>query len=150
MKNKKHTFSFLIADDDPDDQYLMQKVIRDLDISYNITSVYNGLQLMDYLLRTGMYSNCEEPKPDCVLLDLKMPLLSGAEALQRIRKNSDLLSLPVFIISEATTDTEKQKLLGLGANGFYTKQAGHKSFSLMVSEILAAIYPLEQNIKNAE
>jgi len=150
MKNTKHTFSFLIADDDPDDQYLMQKVIRDLGISYNITSVYNGLQLMDYLLRTGMYSNCEEPKPDCVLLDLKMPLLSGAEALQRIRKNSDLLSLPVFIISEATTDTEKHKLLGVGANSFYTKQAGHKSFSLMVSEILAAIYPLKQNIKSAE
>jgi two-component system response regulator len=150
MQNKKPTFSFLIADDDPDDQYLIQKVIRELGISYNITSVYNGLQLMDYLQRTGMYSNCEEPKPDCLLLDLKMPLLSGTEALQRIRKNSGLLNLPVFIISEATSDTEKQKLMGLGANGFYTKQAGHNSFLLMVNEIIASINPVKKNAKNAE
>jgi two-component system response regulator len=147
MKNKKQIFSFLIADDDPDDQYLIQKVIKDLGISYSITSVYNGLQLMDYLQRTGMYSNCEEPKPDCVLLDLKMPLLNGAEALQRIRKNTSLLSLPVFIISEAGSDSERKRLLGLGANGFYTKQAGHSSFLLMVNEILTSIQPLKQDVK---
>jgi len=148
MESKeKKTFSLVIADDDPEDQYMMQKVIWDLNLNHKITSVYNGMQLMDYLLRKGMYSNCMEPSPDCIFLDLNMPLLSGLEALKRIRKDPGLNHLPVYVLCTTNGPSEKEKVLAIGANGFYTKNPTHNNLKTIVSDILSQLQPPHEALR---
>ncbi|MGZ3920352.1 MAG: response regulator [Bacteroidia bacterium] len=140
-KTRKHALNIVIADDDPDDQYLMQKAIWELNSNHKITSVYNGMQLLEYLLRKGTYKNCIEPKPDCIFLDLNMPLLTGIDALPRIRKNPDFAQTPVYIFTTSNCPNEKQKLIAMGANGFYTKSPKHFNLKLIVQEVLYNIKP---------
>lgn len=141
MDINKKTLNLVIADDDPEDQYMMQKVIWDLNLNHKITSVYNGMQLMDYLQRKGMYSKCMEPTPDCIFLDLNMPLLNGMEALKRIKKNPELAQLPVYILCTVNCTSEKEKMLAIGANGFYTKNPVHNNLKIIVNDILSRLHP---------
>jgi len=133
------TLSLVIADDDTDDQYLMQKAIWEVNSNHKITSVYNGMQLLDYLLRKGTYKNCGEPFPDCIFLDLNMPLVNGAEALSRIKKNPEISSIPVYIFSTSSCSSEKQKLITLGASGFFTKSPKQQNLKSIVTEILSEV-----------
>jgi CheY-like chemotaxis protein len=134
-ENRK-ALSLVIADDDSEDQYIMQKLILDLNHNHKVTSVYNGMQLMEYLLKQGMYTNRMETTPDCIFLDLNMPLINGTEALRRIRAHRELQHLPIYVLSTVKNKSEKQKLISLGADGFYLKDPEQKNFRAIISEIL--------------
>lgn len=142
--------AIVIADDDPDDQYLIQKAIRECNIHHSVTAVYNGLQLMDYLLRKNMYVNCSEPTPDCVLLDLKMPLLNGLQAMERIRRHEELKSIPVFIMCGNEPQKENEKLLEMGAAGFLFKKNEPKSLQALMKAILLEIKQGKKNHSNTD
>jgi CheY-like chemotaxis protein len=135
-KHKNPVFNFVIADDDPDDQLCLQKVIWHTNVHHKITSVYNGLQLLEYLQSKGTYKNCKENRPDCIFLDLNMPLLSGNEALLNIRQHKELTGLPVFILTTSNCIQERDHLLKLGANGFYTKTHDIKNWRVIVKEVI--------------
>ena len=60
-----------IADDDLDDHHLVKEAIAELGLPCEINSVYNGLQLLDFLKNEQAYTKAE--KPDVILLDLNMP-----------------------------------------------------------------------------
>ncbi len=127
--------NFVIADDDAEDQFTIQKAIWEMNINHKITSVYNGAQLMDYLLRKGMYENCMEPSPDCVLLDLNMPLVNGFEVLRKIKGDRGLKQVPVYILTTSGNSFERNSLLNHGANGFYTKQPEESYLKKILEEI---------------
>lgn len=140
MQSLSKILNIVIADDDPDDQYMMHKATWEMNAQHKITSVYNGIQLMDYLQRTGMYKNYTDPLPDCIFLDLNMPLLSGTEALKRIKKNEQLAHLPVFILSTSKSAHEKENLLALGAHGFYTKTYEYNELKKIISAVFDQVY----------
>ncbi|MCW3077298.1 MAG: two-component system response regulator [Bacteroidetes bacterium] len=139
--NKK-ILNLIIADDDPDDQYMMQKVIWEMNPNHKITAVYNGMQLMDCLQKTGMYKNASDTLPDGIFLDLNMPLLNGTEAMKRIKKNPSLTHLPVYILSTSKSANEKENLLSIGAQGFYTKTHEYQGLKKIMNEILLDIYKI--------
>lgn len=132
---KHHVFNFVIADDDPDDQYSLQRVIWEDNRGHKITSVYNGLQLLEYLLRKGTYKNRKEPAPDCVFLDLNMPLLTGSDVLKKIKTVKELCNLPIFVLSSSSCPNEKEILLKLGAKACFVKKED-KALKIMFKEVM--------------
>jgi CheY-like chemotaxis protein len=136
-KESKHrVLSLVIADDDTEDQFLIQKAIWEIDPNHKITSVYNGRQLMDYLLRQGLFKTCRDPLPDCIFLDLRMPLLSGTEVLGKIKSDKGLTAIPVYIISSDSSEDDQRKLLRMGAEGFYTKTSDYSKLKMAVGKIV--------------
>jgi CheY-like chemotaxis protein len=136
-------FSFVIADDDPDDQYALQKVIWDSNQHHKITSVYNGLQLLEYLFRKGAYKNCRDPYPDCIFLDVNMPLMNGMEVLEKIRSTPSLRSLKIHVLTSSNCLEEKTKLLTLGANGFFTKHPEADNLRIIFKDIIMEMIPIK-------
>lgn len=59
--------------------------------------------------------------PDLMLLDLLIPKIDGFHVLETVRKDSRLKSIPVYIISNLSSDTEIKRALDLGADGYYIK-----------------------------
>jgi CheY-like chemotaxis protein len=134
-------FNFVIADDDPDDQYALQRVIWDNNQQHKITSVYNGLQLLEYLFRTGTYKNCKEPRPDCVFLDINMPLLNGFDVLKTIKASNTLSGVKIHVLTGSRSEEEKARLLGLGADGFFTKQHDENNLKIIFRNIILDMLP---------
>jgi len=121
----RSSFTILIADDDLDDQELMKRGLKDCKVKVNIIPLYDGIKLMDYLLKRQEYKNITTI-PDLILLDLNMPLMDGFEVLKEIRKYPHLQKIPLFVITTSRNTDDGHKALELGANGFYTKGARSK------------------------
>lgn len=115
----------LLAEDDPDDIYLISEAIDESGLRTRLVVVENGVELMDYLKQAGKYAT--DPDwvfPDLVLLDLNMPLRNGREALAEIKANPALRSLPVVVLTTSNSRRDLQESYGQGASGFITKPAG--------------------------
>jgi len=127
-------FIIVLADDDLDDQELMKDGLKDCKVKVQVSAVYNGLQLMDYLLKRETYKNIKE-NPDLILLDINMPLMDGFEVLKEIRKYEGLKKIPVYVITTSKSKEDKEQALKLGASGFYHKGSGSKEIKSIMQEI---------------
>ena len=135
MLNHPNRFSFIIADDDPEDQSLIQEAIKSIDIDIEYTSVFNGQQLLDLLLKRGVYKDNKEAQPDAVILDLNMPVLDGLSALQEIKSNSGLRELPIFILYTLRKDDHSAMCRSLGVAGLYVKPNTAEELKNILREI---------------
>jgi CheY-like chemotaxis protein len=132
----------LMADDDPDDQYLVKKAFEETNTPHSYTALNNGLQLMDMLLCRGTFEKAVGPLPDCILLDLNMPMLDGFETLSLIKADQALRHIPVFILSTTRSDNDRAKAIQMGANGFYVKPAKFAVLKHIIADISARCVPV--------
>ncbi len=130
----REKFIIVVADDDIDDQELMRTGLKDCKVKVEINAVYNGLQLMDYLLRREAYKNIKET-PDLILLDLNMPLMDGFDVLKEIKRYKHLAKIPLYVITTSRSKDDKAKVLELGAAGFYSKGSSSKDIKKFMREI---------------
>ena len=99
-------FASLIAEDDPDDRFLMNQAFRDIGSCGELRFVEDGEELMNYLRRSGNYADPTfSPRPGLILLDLSMPKKDARQALVEIRADRDLALIPVAIL---TTSNEME------------------------------------------
>ncbi len=125
-----------MADDDEDDQYLIQQALRDILGKHSIQTALNGLQVVDLLLE-----NREEevvPLPDIILLDLNMPLLDGFGVLGKLRAHENTRSIPVFILSTSRFDHDRKRSEEMGASGFYSKPYQYEELKSIIRTICTA------------
>src|SRR5690349_12318827 len=96
MKGKP--IHILLADDDDDDQFIIKEAISEFNNEHiKVSSVYDGLQLIDFLSKKGAFMN--ETFPDLILLDINMPIMNGIQALTQIKNNKEFRSIPICMIS---------------------------------------------------
>lgn len=140
-------FIIVVADDDLDDQQIIKDGLYDCQVTVEINSVYNGLQLMDYLLGREAYRNISE-LPDLILLDLNMPLMDGFDVLKEIKSNPRLATIPVYVITTSRSPDQRKKALEMGATGFYSKGASSKDIRRIMKEICRECFePADQTPK---
>src|SRR5687767_10659493 len=135
MLNHPNKFSFIIADDDQEDQVLIQEAIKSIDIDIEYTSVFNGEQLLDLLLSRGAYKNNRQARPDAVILDLNMPVMDGLTALREIKGNPNLRELPIFILYTLRKDDYSYRCRALGVAGLYVKPSTAEELRDILKEI---------------
>ena len=114
--------SILMADDDPDDRVLTQQAFRESRLVNELRFVHDGEELMDYLRRRGRFRDeGDSPRPGLVLLDLNMPKMDGREALEAIKTDPDLRSIPVVVLTTSKAEEDIARTYQLGVNSFITK-----------------------------
>jgi two-component system, response regulator len=114
----------LIADDDQDDCLMTREAFRECRIVNPLHFVHDGEELMNYLKRRPPYvDEVRYPLPGLILLDLNMPRMDGREALQAIKGDSLLRSIPVVILSTSSADEDILRSYAIGVNSFITKPA---------------------------
>jgi two-component system response regulator len=125
----------VIADDDIDDQEFIGEALKGAKLEVKIISVYDGVKLMDYLLKRHSYRNHTDPLPDLILLDLNMPLMNGFEALNEIRTHDAFEKVPVYVITTSTSKDNEDTAKMLGATGFYCKGSSPKDIQRIIADI---------------
>jgi CheY-like chemotaxis protein len=121
----REKFTIVVADDDVDDQELIKTGLKECKVQVQIEPLYDGIQLMDYLLKRNAFKDNTDV-PDLILLDLNMPLMDGFAALLEIRRYVHLKKIPLYVITTSRSKRDKEKALELGATGFYSKGASSK------------------------
>jgi CheY-like chemotaxis protein len=109
----------LMAEDDEEDQALVQKAFRRARVINHLNFVNDGEELLQYLRREGRFADA--PFPDIVLLDLNMPKKDGREALKEIKGDSRLRHVPVVILTTSDADEDVLRSYDLGASSYIQK-----------------------------
>lgn len=127
----------LHVEDDPNDALLFQHACHKADVGFDLRSVNDGDQAMAYL--RGVESFCDREKhpfPQLILLDLKMPRLSGFDVLAWLRKEEPFKNVPVIILTSSNHESDIKRAYELGANSYLVKPVG---FDALV-EVARTIY----------
>lgn len=109
--------SLLVAEDDLDDQLILEECLADCGYDGCIHFVKNGKKVMDYL--EGLTQETELPK--LIVLDLNMPILNGTQTLFELKQNSRYTKIPVVIYSTSNNEHEKRKCMNYGAVDYLVK-----------------------------
>jgi CheY-like chemotaxis protein len=119
----------LLADDDDALSMLLERAIHRSGDVISLKWVGDGDEAIQYLSRTGQYADSGEyPFPSLVLLDLKMPKVTGFEVLQWKRTQPHLESLPVVIWSSSGLAEDKKRAERLGALSYFVKPMETEGF----------------------
>lgn len=122
MNDQNKLFNILIAEDDSDDTILVKSAFQEFDSVYNLFSVQDGVELLNYLRnQVGFFNPTSAPRPDLILLDLNMPRMDGRQALAEIKSDPELRSIPVVVLSNSDLQEDVLHTYDLGGAGFIVK-----------------------------
>jgi len=115
----------LMAEDDPQDVFLLQRAFKDAEIHNPLHVVHDGQEAIDYLSGTGKFADrASFPIPAVLILDLKMPRKTGMDVLRWLRSEAGLCSLPVIMFSSSAHPVDVERAYLSGANAFLVKPSG--------------------------
>jgi CheY-like chemotaxis protein len=116
------TTPILLVEDSEDNVFLVRHAMKRAGITARLEVVTSGQQAIEYLGGTNGYSDWHQfPLPSIVLLDLKMPGMSGFDVLKWVRQQPGLKALRVAILTSSDMPSEIKMAHDLGANVFLTK-----------------------------
>ena len=127
----------LHVEDDSDDAFFVAKAFRKAQVACEIRRMKNGLEAVDYLGQAATCANPDcYPVPNVVLLDLKLPDVSGFEVLQWGRAQTSLQRLPIVILSGSPVQEDQQRARQLGADAYFVKSPDYADVIAFVGRIL--------------
>lgn len=128
--------TILLVEDNPDDVALTLRALKKNDIASNVVVARDGLEALDLLFGSEATPGHEASVlPVLILLDLKLPRISGIEVLQRLRADERTKIVPVVIL---TTSREEQDLIDgyrFGANSYIRKPVDFNKFVEAVRQL---------------
>ena len=129
-------FPILLVEDDPNDVWLVRHAFQSADISNPLRIVNDGQDAIDYLKGSGAYSDRGAfPLPRLVLLDLKMPRLSGFDVIGWMRRHYPWKLTPIIILSSSALPQDVNRAYELGANAYMVKPADYRALERLFRTI---------------
>ncbi|MBB5284378.1 CheY-like chemotaxis protein [Rhabdobacter roseus] len=123
--------TILLVEDDEVDIMNVKRAFKKNNISNPLVVAHNGLEALE-VLRNDLP---DAPKPKIVLLDLNMPKMGGIEFLKEIRKDANLSSLSVFVMTTSNEDSDKVEAFNLNVAGYILKPLSLDRFIAAVSTL---------------
>ena len=126
----------LLVEDNPDDEALTLRALRKNNIANQVVVARDGVEAVDWLFGTsGATEGSRRPRPEVVLLDLKLPKLDGFEVLRLIRANETTRLLPVVVLTSSKEDRDLVDAYSGGANSFVRKPVDFGAFVEAVRQL---------------
>lgn len=135
----------LLVDDSEDDIILAGRALRSAAVECDLVVTRSGAEALDYLFGHGAHAARDAvPVPNLILLDVKLPGLSGFEVLEHIRLDERTRLIPVVMLSSSYEDHDVAESYRRGANGYVRKPIDFVEFREVVRKL--AQYWLEWNV----
>jgi len=121
-RKQTQPINILMADDDEDDRLLTVDALKESRVLNNLFCVEDGVELLEFLRHEGKYTDpASAPRPSLILLDLNMPRKDGREALQELKNDPKLRSIPVVILTTSKEEEDMLRGYDLGCASYITK-----------------------------
>jgi two-component system, response regulator len=126
----------LLVEDNPDDELLTLRALRKNNVLNEVVVARDGVEALDYLFGTGMYSGRDTAvMPQLILLDLKLPKIDGLEVLKRLRADERTRLLPVVILTSSREEQDMLDGYGFGANSYVRKPVNFEQFVQAIEQL---------------
>jgi two-component system, response regulator len=126
----------LLAEDNPDDEVLTVRSLRQAKVANEIVVTRDGQEALDFIFAKGGFSGRDAADlPTLVILDLKMPKLSGIEVLQKLRADERTRLIPIVILTSSSEDEDMLRSYQCGATSYVRKPVEFGAFVSAVSQL---------------
>ena|ERR1019366_5251380 len=126
----------LFAEDSMDDAMLTIRALKKSGLTNKLHHVKDGAEALDFIYCKGVYASRDiQQHPKLILLDLKMPKISGMEVLEKIKSDSNMKSIPVVILTSSKEDPDIKKCYALGANSYIVKPVESDNFFNAIKDL---------------
>lgn len=134
----------LVVEDDPDCLEFTTMALRQSGLVPEIAVARDGAEALDYLFAEGPHAGRDvRDRPALILLDLKLPKLSGHDVLQRIRQDPRTDTIPVVVLTSSGEDGDIEASYRYGANSFVRKPVDFDRFNDQLRDL--QVYWLKVN-----
>ena len=126
----------LLVEDNPSDQELTIKALKKYNLSNNIFVVEDGADALDFIFAKGEYSSRNiSLVPKLILLDLKLPKVSGLEVLKQIKSDQRTKKIPVVVLTSSKEERDIIESYEYGVNSYIVKPVDFNKFIESIREI---------------
>jgi len=128
--------TILHVEDNTDHAQLIARSLQKNRVANVIRHVLDGEEALDYLFLRGEYATLEvAPRPQIILLDLRLPKVDGLEVLRTIKTTDALLPIPVVILTSSEAEKDVARAYEYHANSYLVKPVGFDKFSEMMEQL---------------
>lgn len=126
----------LLVEDNADDVTLTLRAFKKNALDAEVVVARDGSEAIDYLFRQGMYADrSPDAVPDVILLDVKLPKITGIEVLRHIREHAHTRLIPVVMLTSSTEQEDMVNSYTLGANSYIRKPVDYQKFIEAVQQL---------------
>ncbi|OGA23035.1 MAG: hypothetical protein A3I02_16660 [Betaproteobacteria bacterium RIFCSPLOWO2_02_FULL_67_26] len=112
----------LLVEDNPADVRFFREALYLAGIRHQLSVVTNGEDALMFLRRQLIYRNA--PRPEVIVLDLKLPRVSGHAVLGAIKLDPDLATIPIVVLTSSHAPQDQERSFDLEADHYITKPVG--------------------------
>jgi two-component system response regulator len=126
----------LVVEDNADDEELTLRALKKGKLANDIVVTRDGSEALEFLFGTGQYEGRDLSRmPTVILLDLKLPKLSGLDVLERLRADPRTKLIPVVMLTSSSEDEDMLRSYELGANSYVRKPVEFGAFAEAVGQL---------------
>ncbi len=125
----------LLVEDDGGHAELIMRVLEEVNVPKKIFWVSDGEEALDFLFRRGSYADKNKsPRPDLIILDLRLPKRDGHEVLREIKRSEELRHIPVVILTNSRNEDDEILAYSNYVNSYLHKPTNFHEFSNLIRE----------------
>jgi CheY-like chemotaxis protein len=128
----------LYVEDNPADAELADLALREVGAEVELHVVGTGPQAFEFLARRGGKAGVPPPPPDLILLDLNLPVFTGAMVLAELRRHPTWSSIPVVMYTSSNLDRDRALATRLGAR-FENKPSNWDEALALAGRLIACV-----------
>jgi two-component system response regulator len=126
----------LLVEDNFSDAEMTIRALKKNNLGNRLLRVKDGAEALDFIFAEGDYSARRiENIPKVIMLDLKMPKVSGMEVLQKIKEDTRTKKIPVVVLTSSREDTDIQECYRLGVNSYVVKPVEFYEYHKAISNL---------------
>lgn len=128
--------TILLVEDNPDHAELVLRTMEDFSVANRMIHLEDGEAALDYLHGRGAYADRQRyPLAHLMLLDLRLPKVSGLEVLKQVKEDAYSRALPVVILSTSDADRDVAQAYEYHANSYLTKPVDFGDFIRLLKDL---------------
>jgi CheY-like chemotaxis protein len=132
-ENVGRPMEILLVEDSLVDARITIGALNKAQFKHRLTLTRDGSEATDFINRQGIFSRA--PRPDLILLDLRLPKKDGLEVLAELKENSQLSATPVVVLTGSEDHDDLQQCEALGVDSYITKPVNLDKFLSVVTEL---------------
>lgn len=122
-----------MIEDNPDHAELIRRTLESHELRCEIDHVTDGDAALEYLLESN--GSGEPPRPDLILLDIRLPRRSGMDVLREIRKDGRFEFIPVVVLTTSADRADIREAYGLNVNSYLVKPFDFQAFRRLLEDL---------------